>query len=534
MEKFTLNEAFDKLYEMALDEQLKENIDELLIEQEEQAQYIDSFNILTEWEHDDRDDDVQQDDGNTQNKTQKNNNKHGDDKKSDPFGQIMDSYDKISAQIDKRAQEYIRRNDTSGASERAEAVYKPQVQFQRVERLSDMKFPQNIIFFIGQILKWIKNNILNFIDKFSNIVRSLLGMEAGRGKFDKKDLQLRFDRAKQIETKYLVTGKDAYDTVSSFEDKLNSNFGNSDTAYRSTPSTKTITLYDVPVSQIKALTEDVSPINIFEGLAADTPAGNTEKVICIDTSKDLFALQQSLDHFYGLFDQAYGSNDEKLFSVDDLEIMLQLFKNTYESIFSGKSDVLEVEGELSYSRGIDANRLRENLLRTRINTDNLKKAYIVTNKQINNISQIIMNKNLMGAAEMGVRFAFLSAATYEIMIKIIETIDIRLKEAKEMEKKLQKMKKAYENLVNVLEQRRAKINSVTGLTMTTIIQRKINELYDGARYMTQTVQLRLSTLALYISELNDTRMIMKNLNAIPETAMRENKGILKNFKKLYA
>lgn len=526
MEKFTLDEAFDILYTEALEEQLKEDIDDLLKEQEEQAQFIDSLRILNDamlFEVLQNGTDNTED--NRQTNTQSNNRNNNDDHVSTKFGDIMAFYDKMSAEIDRKAAQ--RAADTVNAADNS---YKPAPLFTRVEKFSDMKFPQNIIFFITQLLKWIKNNILNFIDKFSNVVRSLLGLEAGKGRFSKEDLKLKFNKAKDIETKYLITGSDAYKNITSFEDKLNKNFDNAEYASEIRNNTKTIQLYDIPLNQARALTEDYNDINIFSNL--NEAQQETSKVISIDTSKDLFALKQSLEHFYDLFDNAYGSNDEKLFGIEDLEVMIELFKQTYNSLFSGKVKAIEVSGSLSFESGIDANKLKENLLRTRINTDNLKKAYVVTNKQINNISQIIMSKHLLGAADMGVSFAFLSASTYQIMIDLLDTINVRLREAKQMEKKLAKMKTAYENLVKSLEQRRASINAVSGITMTTVLQRRINELYDGARYMTQTVQLRMSALSLYISELNDTRVVLRNLNTAPEDIFSKHKKFFKNLNKI--
>ena len=51
--------------------------------------------------------------------------------------------------------------------------------------------------------------------------------------------------------------------------------------------------------------------------------------------------------------------------------------------------------------------------------------------------------------------------------------------------------------------------------------------------MTQVVQLRLNALSLYISEINDTRSIIKNMNAIGEANKKLSFGDkLKNiFKK---
>ena len=99
---------------------------------------------------------------------------------------------------------------------------------------------------------------------------------------------------------------------------------------------------------------------------------------------------------------------------------------------------------------------------------------------------------------------------------MLEIVDTRLDEAKNIEKKLIKMKASYETLTKELEKKRSGLAAVKAFNITTIAQRQIENLYDASRYMTQVVQLRLNALSLYISEINDTRSIIKNMNAIGE------------------
>lgn len=549
MEKFTLNEAFDKVFELSLQEKINDDINELCESYtKSQADFIDTITILQEallLEVFETGEEGGDNNGNNGKKKSGHSEGSREGKKLDDdleqshldtvsniYKQAMDQYDKMTKSISDKAMEK--------RYAEADMTYKPMVAFSEVTKMSDMKFPQNIIFFITQFCKWIKNNVLNFIDKFSNIVRSLLGLEVGKKKFNKDDLKLNLEKTRAIETKYIIGDNDVYR-----KDETVIDFLSGKETYSS--KVKPISLLSIPYDDVKrlGLTEE---LNIFKNIELLTEGSFNSKefdggahgsdsvnVIKLDTTKDLFALKQSLDHFFDLFDNSYGSNDEKLFSVDDLEIMLKMFENTLQLMKSGVSgdSALEIRGELTLTGdAINATRLKDNLLRTKINTDNLKAAYVVTNKQINQIAQIIMNKNLLGASQMGVQYAFLSASTYETMIEILEIIDMRLKEAQVMEKKLNKMKASYIKLTNALDAKRAKLNTLSGLAYTTIIQRKINELYDGARYMTQTVQLRLNTLALYISELNDTRAILKNLNAIPEATLGKN-GI-KKMKALFA
>lgn len=504
--KFTLDEAFDLLYEEASELQLEEDVKSLLNEtaEENQQQYFDSIDILQEAinllelrvgaTYDGALDNV------TDNNT----------------SSIVDNISHIKELINKFDANNPSNIMMRAKIDQANSSYQPVAQFASVERLQDMKFPQNIIFFITQFIKWIKNIILNFIDKFSNIIRSLLGLKAGKSKFTEDDLKLNLKKSKIIESKYAVNDNEVYTKMRRDSDTLNG----TDT-YSVRADLKPVSLYNIPFEDVKAnystrLTEGAG---LFSSVTSDDfeNEGKSVKVIKLDTSKELIEIKQSLAHFFELFDNAYGSNDEKLFGTDDLEIVLELFNNTLKDINKPSESQFEIRGDLMGSEPLNAVKLKDNLLRTKINTDNLKAAYVVTNKQINALAQIIMNKNLLGMDSMGVQFAFLSASTYEVMLDVIKVIDARLKEAEKIEKKLQKMKNAYDKLMNVLEKRRTSINSVAGFAFTTALQRKINNLYDGARYMTQTVQLRMNTLALYINELNDTRAVMRNLSAIPES-----------------
>lgn len=552
MNTIKLDENFDVLYFAALQEQVDSDITDLLNESsnnEYYVQLIESLKILTEARHstqgvdfvtgdfDNGGDDQDSDNdfggvrNNNRNRNADNqnrfaarsggNNRNRNQEVEDRMEKlgirdIMDIYDKMNIRAHK------------GPSGSALPAYAPLPGVVSVEKIDQMKFPQNIIFFITQFLKWIKNNILNFIDKFSNIVRSLLGLQAGKSRFTEKDLKLNLEKAKKIESKYNVMGyvnTNAYMKDDRFSDSLNG-------THSYAPNVKPVSLINVSDSDIRSFfNEGFNILDPYDEILTEAEFDKVEtQVVRIDTSRDLFALKESLEYFFSLFDDAYGSNDERLFSVDDLELMLELFKNTLDSIKNPNTVLpIEVQGKLTFGGdAIDATRLRDNLLRTKINTDKLKEAYVVTNQQINNLSKIIMNKNMLGVSQLGAQYAFLSAATYELLLDMLNIIKERLKEASDMEKKLKKMKSSYESLVRVLEQKRSVLNGMNGMIYTTIIQRKVNDLYDGARYMSQTVQLRLNTLSLYISELNDTRAILTNLAAVPKANMND---IQKSMKK---
>ena len=469
----------------------------------------------------------------------------------DKYSAIYNSLvDKINSQIadnvnvsfgDKAAIEKNQKNE----------FYKPAVGYEVTEKISDMKFPQNIIFFIKSLIAWIKNNLLNFIDKCSNIIRSLLGLSAGKDRFSPDDLKLKLAKSREIENHYLVnTQGEAYKKVNSTADMLNG-----ESHYKA--SVQPVMMMDVNMRDVKplfGLKESGEKYVEKEGLLplteeadvylteaeADVKGDGRTPVIRIDTSNDLLQLQESLKHFFDLYDNAYGSNNEDMFSTTDIQLELELFKDALDRIqHPSTTNAVQVGNAIEYDGvAVSSQKLRDNLLRTKVNADNLKKAYTITNQQINTIARIIANKNIVGITQMGVQYAMLSASTYSIMIEMLEEIEGRIKEASKTEKDLEKMRTAFSKLTDELDKKRSIISAGSTIAYTTALERKINDMYDGARYMTQTVQLRLDALALYLSELNDTRAILKNLNAINTVNFPTLKtwaaGVSTKFKNLFS
>lgn len=556
MEKFILDEAFDVLYNQFLEESVSEQIKELNEDIDRNQQYfMNSLQILTEFTRPEvgatleaTTDEIEKDMKEAEEKAQKKeeqteqNNKPyvikikndvPDTKKEnvwDTINKTLDMYDKMQARAKKEVEDTFSRDK--------KMTYSPEPQFLEVQKMSEMPFPKNILFFIKQLILWIKNNIINFIDKFSNIVRSLFGLKASEPKFTPEQLKLKMEKAKEMETKYIaVSNSDVYKPNDNIENRMNALNGYGQTYSNAVKPIRLLRLKPEDVKLIESYLVEEKNDNIL-----NEAAGDTVSVISIDTSKDLLDLKLTLQHFFDLFDNAFGSNNEKLFATDDLLIMLSALKSSTELLEKGFSKGgMEINGNqlIIGKETIDASKIKNNLLRTKINVDNLKKAYVATNNQINVITKIIMNKNILGVTQLGVRYAFLSAASYGELSEMLEIIDNRLTEAKNMEKDLKKMKTSFENLTTELEKKRTAIAAIRKFTFTTILEKSLENLYDSSRYMTQVVQLRLNALSLYLSELNDTRAILKNMNAVNEmydkNSMTSKAGSLKNkLKQLFA
>ena len=551
MEKFTLDEAFDIAYKEMLDQQVSDDIKSLREEYTSEInEFIDAINILEDQDHitsyhggiifggdpeEDKDNDDDKEDKSdytfkpqnprpvdSKNKTDRDvNNKKKSGSGSDDFGaftKALELYDKMNDRAAARTDDMIKKIINNRNEYNSYPEYTAQPQFVEITSAKDLPFPKNLIFFITQLITWIKRHILNFIDKFSNIIRSLLGLKAAEPKYSKEDLAFKMSKAKTLETKFgVVTDSNAYKRLENYSDKLN-DINGYDSKTKYTSAVAPVKLLTISPSDVKLLSDD---FKITEDQSLTEADNQPVKVISIDTSTDLYNLKLSLQHFFDLFDNAFGSNDEKLFDTDDVMIVLELIKDAANNLKKGSPSVpeLEVNGALT-SNNIDSKRIRDNLIRTKINIDNLKKAYVTTNQQINIIAKIIMNKNLIGVSQMGVQYAFLSSASYKELSELAGIVENRLDEAKQIEKKLVKVKGMFENLTKELEKKRSMLSSVKNFAVTSIAQRNLENLYDSSRYMTQVIQLRLNALTLYVSELDDTRAIIKNMTAITESNLK--------------
>ena len=494
--EFNLTEAFKEQYEIYLQEEANREFEESFeILEKGQKQYLDALNILesymTLFEED------------KENKTDIKN---------------LENAKQTAASL---INLYFNQSNDELKQNKEDNLYNPISGFQQVTRISEMKFPQNIVFFITQLITWIKNLVLAFIEKFGNSVRLLLGIDKERRKsnFSEEDLKLKLNSVKEIATEYMFNPADNRD------------------------KDKKVSLISIPADQVEKYTGTYGILNasyelteaIGEKTEKDSASdkaikqGPDVKVISFDTSKELIDLQHSLEHFVSLYNNAYGSNDEWMFGTDDLELMMNVFKQTYQSIKSGNVPTYDVAGTLTEVDTIDKNKLRENLIRTNTNTENLKKAYLETAKKIETISGIVGHKQLLGAQSMGIQYGFLSAASYEVMISLTRVINEYLRDAEKNEKKLHKMRDQYSKIAEELGKLRSAMQGVSSIAYTSIYQKRIDNLFMASRYMTQTVTLRLTTLGLYIKELRDIKELLINLNSV--NLVNRNKNKL--FKKIF-
>lgn len=403
----------------------------------------------------------------------------------------LNEEDEIDVKKEKETDEVIEKNlkdmikdlanDKSDVKASLPKDYKA-VAIPTVERFGDMKFPQNIIFFVKQLINWIKHLVVYFIEKIKNLFRVLIGSKPKE--LNKDYIKFSLDRERELETMQLINTSGEPSKVIK--------------AYRVDPSK--VSFYQKPLTEAPELFKE--------------PEVRPDKqpiVITMDLSKDLLALRQLVSHFYDLFDNAYGSNNEQLFGTEDLEIILKIFRNSIKSIKTGDLPTYEVGGTMAEVSAIDSSRIKENLIRTHTNVQALQGAYQDTANRINDIAKIINNKELLMTKDMGISFAWLTGSTLKEMNEIQATIKPRLKEAEKLMKALDKAQRAYGEVANELQKMQHAILAISNITYTSVYQRRVQDLLLAAKYMTQLVSLRLSALGVYIKELKDIRNIISML-----------------------
>jgi hypothetical protein len=372
-------------------------------------------------------------------------------------------------------------------------VYKPEVGNVTLTKITDMKFPQNIIFFLQALIEWLTNIVKKFIQAFTDGIQRLFGVDP-KSDF-KGDLKLNLARAKSIE---------------SFSTPI-------DTSRKPNPITQVL-MDPKQFESISTIFNDNLQYEASGDFLAEAEFGtvdsSTVKGIMVDVSKEMQELEQILDHFLNLFDNAYGSNQEHLFETEDLELLLELFRETMGTIATGKVPTYALQGKLTELDVINKEKLRDNLIRTKINVEQLKRAYTETQKNAINTLQWITQKQLLASQGLGEMFKFYSAATYTRMINILDVLEPRIKDAGKLEKGLKRMGDKFNKVVIELGKQRRSIANFGDVVYTPVYQKKINDLFEASRYVSQTITLRLTALGMYIREMKDVKEAILNANSI--------------------
>ena len=237
--------------------------------------------------------------------------------------------------------------------------------------------------------------------------------------------------------------------------------------------------------------------------------------VLIDPSKDVFDLKEALNQFFLLFDNSIGSNGEKLFETDDLTLLLKTFESTKSALDKGDVDFMAVGNKVSQFDLISADKLKDNLIRTKVNTDKLIHAYEQVDNMMQRVLQSVAGKDYNLALSAPAAYKVLSAATYKEMIEVVKILNKRIAQAKKLEKKLEKVKGQYEKLAAELSKMKSQWLSIgLNVSFSTVTQQRISNLFDAAKYVLQTIMLRYGALGIYTKVLENTKLTISNLNFI--------------------
>ncbi len=367
--------------------------------------------------------------------------------------------------------------------------YVPVAGLSLTQDFFSFKFPQNIMFLIGRIIDWIQRVVVHFIAKFKNVMNVIFGQKTKELTDTEKDIKLRWTKTKELEKVIALPKLTGSDTKFA-------------TAYQ-------VRNGDITTFHPLGITESAVEYDELEKKRSDR-----QIVISVDISKELISLEQLLQHFFDLFDNALGSNGEHLFETDDLEVMLKLFKDTLGDIKSYRTISYEIGGNAVEATPIDARRMSDNLQRTHVNTQALRNAYEQTAEGIKRISTILTQKQLLMATSMGAEFAFFSSATYARMINILDIIKPRLKMAEKLYKNLDKMRDIYGRISNELSSYSKKVGSLSSMSYVSAYQKKVSNLFNSSRYVTQIISLRMSALSTYIANMRNIQEMLISVNKI--------------------
>jgi hypothetical protein len=368
---------------------------------------------------------------------------------------------------------------------------------------------------------WLKNVVVYIITKIVNVFKRVLGKP-------EKDLSkdmLKLDLSRKLNIASLGTPLSAAKTVG----PISVNMFNSDDIAKLVPLAESSEEYQQLITleeehktaefTITQRNEKVKSHGLLDMIRElRKKPENKTMVVSLDLSKDIFHLKELVQHFYDLFDNAYGSNNEKLFETEDLKAILEVIASTTKAAATGEVDMYSLDGRAVDIPRVSTERVRDNLTYTNENIRSLKDAYISTAGRIKDIARIISSKEMLMLSDYGVSYSALSGATLSQLQDVLKTVGPRRESALKLQKDMIKVQKKYEELINKMNPLIKSISAasnVSSVVYNSTYDRRIIELIQAAKMMSQVVSLRLVGLTLYIKELEDvqdTVTMLANLN----------------------
>ena len=358
----------------------------------------------------------------------------------------------------------------------------------------------NVRSFLGVIIEFVKNLITRFIEWLKKVFSSVVGLTYTE---PEKKADISF-------TSLMSKANDAQKLKHSF-----SSFGG--TGYVDLGDSKVRNVLGIADEKVKDLVfNQINHESALTEKKEDTVKSHSVPAAYLDPSQDLFALKEALNHFFQLFEDSVGSSGERLFETTDVELLFKNFQAVYKALKEGDTNAYaDIGGKLTKLQIVSPDRLKDNLIRTKINTDKLSAAYQDTSSIIQKVLQVIAQKNYQGAVIAPATFTLLSSASFKQMAEIVKVLDSRMKTAKQLEKGLVKIQDKYTKLLRELEKMRSAYMQLgSNYYAPSVLQKEISDLFVAGKYVMQTIMLRFSTLSLYANVLRETKNAIYNLNLI--------------------
>lgn len=388
--------------------------------------------------------------------------------------------------------------------------YKPEM----APKVFQYKKIDSVVGFITGIVTWIKNVLLNLISYFTRGIRMALHIDTNPKENVYKEinpfkLMAQAKKAAAVERQYgFGTLKIGNNDGDSIEKTIGDQLKNYVSAQKGEEIIKSMqesfTLTEEPTDDQKddknnkgGYSPSLKEINKSYGY-----------LVNVDVSKEIRQLKEVLNHFFDLFDEAVGSNGEKLFETTDLEMLLSAIATMKNSLNMGQATHFD-----GYkAKLLDSTKLKDNLFRTKVNCDKLNKAFSDTQQIIDLVIKKINASTTIQATYDPSRFILLSSATLLGLADVAKLLQSRKKSAEKLSKNLEKLGNEYSKVVGELSVLRQQWISVgSNITIQSDLELATAELFESGKAVFQTLMLRFTCLTNYIQIITNTEDLVLNL-----------------------
>lgn len=388
----------------------------------------------------------------------------------------------------------------------------------------------SVVGFITGIVTWIKNVLLNLINYFTRGIRMALHIDTDAKANEYKEINP-FKIMAQAKKAAAVERQYGFGTL-----KIGNNNGESIDKYIGDQLKNYISAQQGEeiinsMQESFILHEDDDDKNNKDDKYPSLKKINQSYgyLVNIDVSKEIRQLKEVLNHFFNLFDEAVGSNGEKLFETTDLEMLLSAIGTMKNSLAMGQATHFD-----GYkAKLLDSTKLKDNLLRTKVNCDKLNKAFSETQQIVDLVIKKINTSTTMQATYEPSRFVLLSSATLLGLADVAKLLQARKKSAEKLSKNLEKLGNEYSKVVGELSVLRQQWISVgSNVTMQSDLELATAELFESGKAVFQTLMLRFTSLTNYIQIITNTEDLIINLMHVNEAYSRKKfkyKEIYKKF-----